>query len=85
MEKKECGGKEESKGKLDSLQECADACYGVASMFIFGTNDFGKDRCESNGKQCDCYCETSANDDGTCDITDHDGFRLYKYGTPSKY
>ena len=55
-------------------------------MFIFGTNDFGDDRCESNGKQCQCYCETSAKDKGlvTCETSDHNGFRLYKFDTPSK-
>ena len=85
QEKKECKGKEESKGKLDSVQECADACFGVSSMFIFGTNDYGTARCEGNGKQCQCFCETSATDDGSCDITDHNGYRLYKYIPPGKF
>ena len=84
QEQKECGGSEVSKGRLDSLLECADACYGVASMFIFGTNDFGDPRCEDNGKQCKCFCEDSANVDGTCDTIDHNGYRLYKYTEPSK-
>ena len=82
---KKCGGKEVSRGKRDSVLECAEACYGVALMFVFGTNEFGKDRCNEYGKQCECYCETSARLDGTCDQLDHKGFRLYKYGTPSKY
>ena len=87
MEKegKECRGSlEEPKGRLDSVQECADACYGAASMFVFGTNEFGNAHCDSNGTQCLCLCETSATDDGTCDMSDHTGYNLYKYATPSK-
>ena len=49
-------------------------------MFTFGTNDYGTRRCiHGHGYQCDCYCETSAWDDGTCDQVDHNGFRLYKF------
>ena len=50
-------------------------------MFIFGTNDFGTNRCFVEG--CNCVCETSAKDDGTCDMESHDGYRLYKFKTDS--
>ena len=76
-EKKECSGSEESKGYVQSLGTCASICKGEASMFIFGTNDFGESRCNSDG--CKCYCETSATEQGTCDIIDHTAYRLYKY------
>ena len=46
-------------------------------MFIFGTNTFGNQRCSSLG--CQCSCETSATNEGTCNIIDNNGFRLYKY------
>ena len=46
-------------------------------MFAFGTNDFGKNRCNDDG--CRCLCETSATDEGTCNNVDHNGYRLYKY------
>ena len=80
--KKECGGSEEYKGSMDSVDECAEACKGVASMFAFGTNDFGVDRCNGNG--CKCLCETGAVDGYPCDIVNHNGYRLYKYVRSSK-
>ena len=82
-EKQECGGKEELMGRLESVEECAEACTGVSSMFIFGTNDFGKKRC--NWKGCKCYCETSAAADGTCNVKNHRGYRLYRYDTWGNY
>ena len=76
-EKKECSGSEISKGKQSSLEDCAEQCGGMASMFIFGTKDYGTIRCNDVG--CGCLCETSATTDGLCDQVDHNGFRLYKY------
>ena len=70
-------------GRLESVEECAEACTGVSSMFIFGTNDFGKKRC--NRKGCKCYCETSAATDGTCNVKNHRGYRLYRYDTWGNY
>ena len=61
-EKEECGGSEKNKGRLESVDACAQACKGVSSMFALGTNDFGVNRCNSKG--CKCLCETSAADDG---------------------
>ena len=52
-------------------------------MFIFGTNDFGKNRC--NRKGCKCICEVEAAYDGTCDVKKHRGYRLYRYDTWGKY
>ena len=81
--KKECTGSEEHKGYLSSIAKCAAKCKGVAPMFIFGTKDYGDDNlCHKN--RCLCYCETSANSDGTCQQRDLKGFRLYKYPTQSK-
>lgn len=77
-ENKECGGSQLYKGKQHSVEACGTVCRGVASMFIFGTNDFGLvDWCNNQG--CTCYCETSATDPGTCDIIHSNGYRLYKY------
>ena len=75
--KTECSGSEISKGKLPSVDECASECKGISSMFAFGTNDYLKNRCDNNG--CNCLCETSAAEEGTCDRVDHNGYRLYKY------
>lgn len=46
-------------------------------MFAYGTNDFGGDRCQSEG--CKCLCETAASTNGTCTEINHDGYRLFKY------
>ena len=82
-ERKECSGSEISKSKKLNIESCASSCKGFSSMFIYGTNDFGANRCNSNG-YCDCYCETSASNKGTCNMVDNNGFRLYKY-TNRKY
>ena len=71
--KKKCTGSEVYKGTLPTIAECAFNCQGIASMFVFGTNNgciFGL---------CRCLCETSASGDGSCHQKDHNGYRLYKY------
>ena len=82
-EKQECRGEEEYIGRFETVEECGDACGGVATMFIFGTNDFGKNRCNRNG--CKCICEVEAAYDGTCNVKTHRGYRLYRYDTWGKY
>ena len=77
-EKKECSGAEENKGRMKSIEQCADACNGVSTMFIFGTNDFVSHSFSCNDNGCKCWCETSAKDDGTCDIIKDEWYRLYK-------
>ena len=77
-ERKECGGSEKFKGRFFTVEECALKCNEIASMFIFGTNNFGQRRCNKK-KGCKCYCETSANDNGSCTEKNHKGYRLYKY------
>ena len=71
---------EESK---KSIIDCANECKGKASMFIFGTNDFGNDRCSEQG--CSCSCEISATRGGTCNMVSHTGYRLYKFLDNGKY
>ena len=78
-EKKECIGSETNQGKMTSVSDCANACKGNASMFIFGTNEFGQKRCDGDG--CYCYCETDKN----CDMVSHNGYRLYTFIGSSKY
>ena len=39
--------------------------------------DFKTNRCDEIG--CACICETAANPDGTCNMVDHKGYRLFKY------
>ena len=46
-------------------------------MFAFGTNAFGDNRCWRDG--CKCLCETAAHNDGTCDISEHMGYNLYRF------
>ena len=78
-EKRECDGSEVAfgDGGTQSLKECAEGCHMLdASMFIFGTNDFGKPMCSED--KCECYCETSSKA-GVCNQKDNKGFRLYKF------
>ena len=79
-EKKECDGLEFNVGKVTSISECASSCEKKASMFIFGTNDFGFSpaRCDDGGS-CECSCETSAAAAGECNMISHNGYRLYKF------
>ena len=75
-EREECSGSE-TETKFQRIEDCASNCKGRSSMFAFGTNDFGKNRCYEDG--CWCLCETGAMEDGTCNRIEHDGFRLYRY------
>ena len=77
-EKTECSGKEYSRGYMANAEQCAVACKGWSTLFVFGTNDFGTNRCNDEG-HCRCYCETQALKDGTCSQIDHAGYRLYKF------
>ena len=76
-EKVECVAPEVVKERTHDIETCAKSCQGVSSMFIFGTNDFGDNRCNADG--CRCICETSALADGTCTTVSHNGYKLYKY------
>ena len=81
-EKEECDGSEKSLDYMSTIEECAKGCEAEASMFAFGTNDYGKNRCIEAG--CMCLCETSASSDGTCNQVSHMGYRLYKYKPDGK-
>ena len=66
-------------GGLTSIDQCAIACKDLASMFAFGTNAFGRDRCHRDG--CKCVCQLGARYDGTCDVKEHMGYNLYRFTT----
>ena len=67
---------EEYQQKL-TLDGCAKACRATAQNFAFGTNEFGKNRC--NGILCDCFCEFGTYKYQCNKITVHDGFNLYAF------
>ena len=73
----ECDGSNNALGSIPTIEECASNCNGQASMFAYGTNDYGTSRCDSGG--CKCLCETAASTEGTCTEINHNGYRLYKY------
>ena len=77
-EKKECGGSEVFKGKYaeEDFRSCANACSGIASMFLFQRREYCQR--DVNG-HCECFCETSANSDGTCHTKSADFHNLYAY------
>ena len=79
----QCKGTENNEGKMNSIDECANACRKKSSMFVFGTNDYGKNGCNNQG--CECYCETGAKADGTCKTVKNNGYRLYRSTDMGKY
>ena len=85
-EKKECKGEEVYGGTLKTLEDCANTCLTISSMFAYGTNDFTSNvkeqRCYPDG--CSCLCETAASHIGTCLAANHLGYRLYKYASMVK-
>ena len=83
QEKTECSGSESFIGEFPSISGCASQCKMVSSMFAFGTNDYGTERCNNDG--CKCLCETSATEEGTCTIVNHNGYRLYKYSKGKRH
>ena len=77
-DKQECsGGKETFKGRFKNVGECAAACRGESQLFIYGTNDYGNNRCNSTGF-CKCYCEHNS-EEFRCPTTSHTGYRLYAF------
>ena len=64
-------------GLARSVDSCANKCKGKSSMFIFGTNLYGRQQCW--GASCICYCEVTATPDGQCDHVTHRGYKLYKF------
>ena len=76
-EKKECKGRELYIAGVESLEDCAKRCQTVSTMFAYGTNDFGLERCYD--QKCKCVCEPTASAEGTCKTKAHNGYRLYRY------
>ena len=80
-DKVECNGAEIYHRNVKDVASCAGVCKNVSSLFVYGTNEFGTNRCKipSNPEGCACGCETAATSDGTCETKDHYGFKLYKF------
>ena len=72
-------------GSYLSIEHCAAGCYGRASMFNYGTNEFGKQRCWKIN-QCECWCMPSTSIDGVCDVTriPLGGYRLFKLASKGR-
>ena len=64
-----------------TVEECAQQCKGVSSLFILGTNDYAENdnqkKCFDDG--CICQCEIFASVTGTCELRGPNNYRLYKY------
>ena len=52
-------------------------------MFVYGTNEFLKQRCWKIN-QCECWCMPSASKDGVCDVTSQKGYRLFKLASKGR-
>ena len=82
-EERECATIDYEKGKVADITDCYNACENKASMFIFGRS--GSSECDADGS-CSCFCETTANDEGTCTHAYNGAYNLYRINvrTPSK-
>ena len=78
-ERVECGGEVEHnyQGNATTIDACSQLCNGKATLFTYGTNDYGRQMCQKSG--CPCYCMKRATEAATCHQIPHDGYRLYKY------
>ena len=78
---KECTTYDDHKGLVDSVGSCGTLCKEEASMFVFGTQDYGGSSCERIMGQmlCNCSCEWYATDQGTCTTKDNPNVNLYRY------
>ena len=70
---KECGGSEVKKEAL-YRDDCAIACKEVSSMYSFSP---------SSGSSGFCYCETSVDETGKCEMKSAHGSTLYQYNSGS--
>ena len=69
--------REVSKGKMRHVKDCAIACMGEASLFIYGKWGRTKTACSDQG--CDCFCEKSTSRDHEClKQQQADTFDLYR-------
>ena len=81
--KAECTESNFHAGGYFSIEHCAASCYGRATMFTYGTNEFQKQRCWGIN-QCECYCWPGASIDGVCDRSSHKGYNLYKLASKGR-
>ena len=58
------------------IQNCADKCHGVSSMFRYQKL---VSKVPNLRDSIMCYCEKSATEEGTCQKERMTGFYLYKY------
>ena len=72
--KTECGGAGKYHGYVATLAQCAAKTAPHSRFFIYGTNDNGNNRCNSQG--CKCYSEVPGS--ASCSHVDHTGYNLWK-------
>ena len=68
---KECAMDDVQKDGTKNIEECAIACWGLSSLFVFDDDCFGS--------ICGCYCEIGAHPNGTCPLKSATFYNLYKY------
>ena len=60
-----------------TLHECARKCHGLAEVFAYGTNDFGRQGCQDGLCKCQCVKGTN-NDDQNCH-GDKENYWFFRY------
>ena len=82
-DKKECAGLIGEVGRewYETVNECAQSCYGKSSVFIFGREDYGAyaARCKGDPLVCKCICETVANENGECLLVVQNSYDMFRY------
>ena len=65
------------KPDTEDVEGCAHACKDETQMFIYGTNQYGNNKCD-NGK-CQCWCEVDTKDFKCKNQAEHSGYDLYTF------
>ena len=70
---------EQSQGKKLDAVECANACHRLSSLFVYGRTSTSA--CDAV-YGCECYCESSTDENGEClETRVNNDYDLYRYTT----
>ena len=74
------------KGDLKRVDDCAAACFGISSIFQYGTNLYGNNRCGNKGVPgCSCYCDKNSLEGVCIKAIEHTGYNTYQYSSKCRF
>ena len=59
-------------GNYDEIDECAQYCKSISTMFVFGKSNKG------------CHCQTQTREAGRCRLGSNSNYNLYEFRYPGK-